>query len=286
VALFLQFVPLEGEVLDFFQPLTSQILGLIRGTKCLPTEPGSRQSSSTMTFSSLVAPSSTTSVEAGQDSSSGKVEWKQPAQCLYVRDEFIHDQIPQELLVEALGLHYLHPSVLDSLNFSLRNQLGIKSLSLEHLKEVARVLLSYYETSSSSGVEKKEDDEVVVISDDDDDFDDDCIITGVAGCSRKYADSARKSMVDWIAGWLACVHIIIEETSALGRTDLLDKIKDLRILPLEDGSFAAVKEGGTIFFPPDFKGNEYIQLIAASSLDHRSTLFHSSLLLALIISYF
>ena len=255
VALFLQFVPLEGEVLDFFQPLTSQILGLIRGSKCFPTEPDSRKPSSAVTFSSLVSPSSTAlSVGAGRDGSSSTMEWKQPAQCLYVRDEFIHDHIPQDLLVEALGLHYLHPAVLDSLNPSLRNQLGIKSLSLEHLKEVARVLLSYYETSSSSGEETEEDDDHMMISDDED-CDDDCVITGITGGrSGKFTESTRQLMVDWIAGWLACIHIIIEETSALGRTDLLDKIKDLKILPLEDGTFAAAKEGGTIFFPPDFKG--------------------------------
>ena len=40
VAFFLQFVPLEGELHDFFRPVSSQILHLLKGKQCLPTEPG------------------------------------------------------------------------------------------------------------------------------------------------------------------------------------------------------------------------------------------------------
>ena len=91
--------------------------------------------------------------------------------------------------MEALCLHYLYPAVLD-------NQLGIKSLSLELLKEVARVLLSYYETFSSSGEETEEDDDHMMISYDKD-YDADCVITGVTGDrSGKFTESTRQLMVN------------------------------------------------------------------------------------------
>ena len=39
VCSFLQFVPLEDEILDFFRPVASHILQQLRAKKCLPTEP-------------------------------------------------------------------------------------------------------------------------------------------------------------------------------------------------------------------------------------------------------
>jgi len=36
---FLQFVPLEDEILDFFRPVASNILQQLRAKPCLPTEP-------------------------------------------------------------------------------------------------------------------------------------------------------------------------------------------------------------------------------------------------------
>ncbi len=260
VALFLQFVPLEGEVLDFFHPITGQILNLIRGKKCLPTEPYSQKAVATATFSSLASSSDQMAI-SGSDMS-GAVDWKQPAQCLYVRDDFVHDHISQELLVESLDLYYLHPSVLDSLNPSLQNQLGIKSLQMDHLKEVARVLLEKYHHRYEDDVKEEEsdDDDDLMITEDDseDDEDDDVQIVGVTRASGKSAEDSRSVMVEWIAGWLACVHIVMEETGSLARTDLLDKIKDLEILPLEDGRFISANEEGAIFFPPDCKGDIFI----------------------------
>lgn len=180
--------------------------------------------------------------------------WKQPSQCLYMQDDFIHEYIPQVLLVEALNLHYLHPSVIHSLNSSLRSQLGIKSLSVDHLKEVARVLLCYFHNVKNEEGEERED--VIVISDSEDEDDYHSSKEPMDFQSQRCKEeSSRDLMVGWIARWLACVHIVVEESSALARTDLLDKIKDLRILPLEDGSFVSADEGSTIFFPPDnFKG--------------------------------
>lgn len=244
VALFLQFVPLEGEVLDFFQPLTSQILNLLRGTNCLPIEPLPRPTSTT--FTTLLDPSSLDHhmQEGVGEGEVVAVGWKQPSQCLYIKDDFIHEHIPQVLLVEALNLHYLHPSLLLYLNPSLRSQLGVMCLSVDHLKEVARVVLRCFRDARSD-----EADDDMSLSDYEDDEDGYHFSKG-SKTRRVRVDKSRFIMVQWVAQWLACVHIVIEESTALARTGLLEKIHDLCILPLEDGSFVSAGEGNTLFFPP------------------------------------
>lgn len=179
------------------------------------------------------------------------IEWKQPSQCLYMKDDFVHEHIPQKLLVEALNLHYLHPSLLNSLNPSLRSQLGIKSLNMEHLKEVARVLLRYFHKAVSDGEAEEIEDELFPdYEDDEDDYHFSKVCMGSLTRKSK-EEKSRDLMVGWVARWLACVHIVVEGSNTLARMDLLDKIKDLCILPLEDGSFVPAGEDGTIFFPPD-----------------------------------
>ena len=242
VALFLQFVPLEGEVLDFFQPLTSQILNLLRGSNCLPVEPLPYHTSTT--FITLLD-SSSQHHHVLKDIDKGAVEWKQPSQCLYIKDNFIHEHIPQMLLVEALNLHYLHPSLLPYLNSSLRSQLGVNCLNIDHLKEVAHVVLCYFREAKND-----EGDDEIFLSDSENDGEGYHFSNGSLG-HKDVVDRSRGTMVGWIAHWLACVHIVIEESTALACSDLLKKILDLCILPLEDGSFVSAGEGCTVFFPPD-----------------------------------
>lgn len=78
VALFFQFVPLEGELLDFFHPLTTQILNLLRGTSCLPTEPlCTLTREDTPTFRTLLTPA------ADQYLRDQGPQWKQPSQVCF-----------------------------------------------------------------------------------------------------------------------------------------------------------------------------------------------------------
>lgn len=39
---FLQFVPVEDEILDFFRPVSTQILKQLRAKPCLPTQPNNK----------------------------------------------------------------------------------------------------------------------------------------------------------------------------------------------------------------------------------------------------
>ena len=42
VSAFLQFVPMEDEILDFFKPVASQILNKLKARPCIPTQPNSQ----------------------------------------------------------------------------------------------------------------------------------------------------------------------------------------------------------------------------------------------------
>lgn len=245
VALFLQFVPLEGELLDFFHPLTSQILNLLRGTASLPTDPlhapgAWDDEAGTCPFHVLVTPSS--KVYARE-----RAVWRQPSQILLVPEEFIREHISQLLLEKALKLSYLHPAMLPHVNFSLKSQLHIQSMTLQHLKEVARVAMDAYcaihspdQAWDSLKLEEEEEE----------------VEEGLVSLNV----TPRQLFVQWIANWLACVHILLEEGGGVAGGGAhawparVEMMKDLPLLPLEDGRLVAATEGG-IFFPPDYRGN-------------------------------
>ena len=42
VSAFLQFVPMEDEILDFFKPVATQILSKLKARPCIPTQPNSQ----------------------------------------------------------------------------------------------------------------------------------------------------------------------------------------------------------------------------------------------------
>lgn len=228
IALFFQFIPLEGELLDFFHPLTSQILNLLRGTSCLPTDPQHVLTEVDFTFDTLVTPTSNLFLETD-------LMWKQPSQILFVRDAFIREHISQVILEKALNLSYLHTSLLPYINFSLQSQLDIRSMTIDHLKEIAEVVIQCYTDQSTADTS-----ELV--------YDEDDMFVGEKVTSRDL-------FVQWIANWLACVHIIMEEEVGSGRPHALaiSMLKDLAILPLEDGRLVSSSTSG-VFFPPDYQG--------------------------------
>ena len=244
VALFLQFIPLEGELHDFFHPISRQILNLLRGTDCLPTDP---VPTSTQPQSHLALFAS-----SELEDSPIQISWKQPSQLLFVKDKFsfIRENIPQELLSTSLNLFYLNSSVLPFVNPSLQNQLGIGDITLQHLTEVAQAALRLYfkgiqeNVGSSSGNPDYED-----YSDSDDSTD----TSDVQECLPMQWDSKdfRNVFVKWIANWLACVHLIIEDTNDVSTAASIETLKKLPILPLADGTLDST-ETTSLFFPPEF----------------------------------
>ena len=217
VALFLQFVPLEGEIHDFFRPISSQILSLLRRTSCLPSE---------------VSPDSALTVAA----------FKQPSQLLFVRNPFIRQHIPQTSLESSLQLSYLDSVVLTSVNNALQQQLGLSGITIEHLISIAQDTLREYSsrpkfkytTSDSASFYQLD-------SDEDSDSSDEETLT-----ARDL--SPCEGLVPWITSWLACVHIVMEDATMTPST--IAKLKQLKIIPLSDGTLASI-EGGSLFFPTD-----------------------------------
>ncbi|KAK3603430.1 hypothetical protein CHS0354_009413 [Potamilus streckersoni] len=102
---FLQFVPMEDEILDFFKPVATEIMKKLRGKPCVPTQPNSK----------------------------GVISWKIPSQTVRVRDPLVHKVITPELLQKHLSLYYLHVDVASMLNPTLTQCLGIEILTTEHL---------------------------------------------------------------------------------------------------------------------------------------------------------
>ena len=236
VAQFLQFVPLEGELHDFFQPVTSQILNLIRGSDCLPSDPSGsslRSSTTKSSFADLVALTSEQMLNDGSD-----VEWKQPSQLLFVKEKFtfIRQHISQALVMTSLNLSYLNSSLLPYINPSLQYQLGMSSITVDHLIETAQTVMKLYTDTPTDGSDNADSDES---SDDEEIMEQEARVSG----------RSREMLVSWTANWLACVHMIMEDTNDLS-TETIEKLKKFAVLPLEDGTMTSTSEKA-IFFPPD-----------------------------------
>ena len=239
VALFLQFIPLDGELHDFFKPVAVQILNLLRGTACLPTEQGSEDVRDAF---SIVQSISHRELENSCDLPH---LWKQPSQLVVVRDNFIRKYIPQELLNSSLHLFYLSLELTSFVNSSLQAQLGVQTLSIDLLIAVADAVLKSYSGGSHN---------VIMLSDNsdgslDEESDDEIEIEGHQRNSKKVPFSPHATFVQWVAQWLACVQIVLEEERDRS-PPTLDKLKKIKIIPLTNGSRVAAQDG-SVFFPAD-----------------------------------
>ncbi|KAK3589090.1 hypothetical protein CHS0354_017428 [Potamilus streckersoni] len=114
---FLQFVPMEDEILDFFKPVATEILKKLKGKPCVPTEPDNK----------------------------GVIMWKIPSQTVRVRDPLVHRVITPELLQKHLNLYYLHSDVAAMLNPTLTECLGIEMLTTEHLIQIGKTMIQNIE---------------------------------------------------------------------------------------------------------------------------------------------
>ena len=241
VSLFLQFIPLEGELHDFFQPVTRQILNLLRGKDCLPSDPHSHS----------IKPSSLLSANSEVENSSATISWRQPSQLLIIKEKFsfIRDNIQQALLSQSLNLLYLNSSVLPYINPTLQYQLGIVDLSLQHLKEVAETALDIFSKAKQDSEDflalSRDSEEEEFADSDDSDY----------TIPTKTRLTLHQRFVKWVANWLACVHLIIEDTNDVSVVTAIESLKKLKILPLVNGSLVST-EDSALFFPPDFNKGE------------------------------
>ena len=123
VCLWLQLVPLEDEVLDFFKPVASSILHKLRAQPCLPCRP-----------------------TQGKD-----LHWKMPSQVVAVRDPLLLEIVTPDRLQACLSLYYLHSDVSSSISTALVAGLGIQTLSTHHLVEVGKHIIKEISKSEIRG---------------------------------------------------------------------------------------------------------------------------------------
>ena len=214
MSLLLQFIPLEGEVHDFFQPVTGEIIRLFKGKECLPTDPTpSHEASPKNTMRDIVDIFRQTSTRDDTD-----IQWKQPSQLLSVHLDIIREYIPQSLLTSALNLYYLNGSLSSTISNDLCSQLNIGVISIDHLLAVAEYALKEYKSKGGRTL-------------------------------QDLSLEESKYFVKWIAHWLACVHSLMEDTRDF-TTNTLSKLKRLPIIPLSNGDMVSI-ESGPIFFPPE-----------------------------------
>ncbi len=251
--MFLQFVPLEGELHDFFKPVSAHILHLLKAKKCLPSNPCNVEAEDNL-LSLLTAPP--------EDSREIHCVWKQPSQLISVRDDFVRRHIQQSLLESTLRLSYLNSMLLPAMNVSLQSQLGVRSLSLQDLIAVVTAVLDRYhaETSLDSFCY----DDTTQDSTMDFDFNAEYIdldsYTNNQAPPNGHMASGSKShahevLVSWIANWLACVQIVMKDCHTGLNSDVLNSLKRLPVIPLASGDLVSA-DGPSLFFPAESSSGE------------------------------
>ena len=218
---------------------------MLRGTACLPSEPG---------LDDITDPFSivqTLCVELDELSSLPHL-WKQPSQLVVARDPYVRKHIPQSLLNSALHYFYLSSELTPFLNPLLQSHLGVQSLSIDHLVAVAEAVLKSYSGGSHSVImlsDNSDDESPILISDSEESVDDGHEEEGRKKSTKTVPHSPHSLFVCWVAQWLACVHILLEEEGDRSPVTI-DKLKKVKIIPLTNGTRLAAQDG-SLFFPAD-----------------------------------
>ena len=237
--MYLQFIPLDGEIHDFFKPVAIRIRNLLRGASCLPTESGSNEI--TEPFSIIQSMFQ----EESEDTNNLNHLWKQPSKLVVVRNNYIRKHIPQSLLNSALHYFYLSYDLVQFLNPTLQSHLGVHSFSIDHLIAVAEAVLNSYYLSSQNVTVSSDDSDDETLSDSEE--------SDTAHKKREsfkmIQSSPHSIFVKWVAQWLACVHIILEEEGDQSPVTV-GKLKKTKIIPLTNGTRLATQDC-SLFFPSD-----------------------------------
>ena len=272
VALFLQFVPLDGELHDFFKPVSAQILNLLRRLPCLPSEPPGEptvalRNNNHDPFSLVLSLFLRGELDGHAHSHSHYLPclWRQPSQLVAVRNSFISQHIPQSLLQATLHLHYLNCHLSLHMSTPLQSQLGIPSLSLDHLIAIAEAVVASYVARLISNTTTNE---TILIHDSDSELDSEEEEEeggggengGRGGGKKTRTERAKAAMMQWLSCWFACVHLVMEEERDRNLLSL-NKLRQVKVIPLASGAFVSARDGG-LFFPPDGEiGENYYCLL-------------------------
>ncbi|XP_033101248.1 protein NO VEIN-like [Anneissia japonica] len=106
VCKFLQFVPVEGQILGFFKSVAKNIHQKLKSFPCLPVQVPDEK---------------------------GSTVWKQPSEAIIVHDPLVQELVPPEVLHCHLGCYFLSNVVCSMLNVALLKSLGVKVITTSNL---------------------------------------------------------------------------------------------------------------------------------------------------------
>lgn len=114
---YLRFIPLNEEIVGFFQNVPSQIVDLLRNEELMPVI----------------------------GTNSNETLWKKPFECVIIQgmDEFVRQVLTSDLLKKYLGRYYIHSSLLDNeISLKVLTNLGVKLLGVNDLIEILKSVFS------------------------------------------------------------------------------------------------------------------------------------------------
>lgn len=232
---FLQFIPLEDEILDFFKPVTRSIIDGISRKQCIPVR--SKMLPNDLVLDSIAEMQNSTEEgktivnmhtdkqTSAEDSENirhdnlpgNQLKWAFPSQIVVAEDPLIEELISDKVLTCYLRKFYLHPDLEQVLNPPLRRTLGIETLSCRHLIDIGKAISS----KVTANVEQKQSEASIAVED----------------LSR------------WVAKWLCGVYRCLERERDCSE-ETLQKIASLNVYPLSDGQCTKLS-GQPVFLPLD-----------------------------------
>jgi hypothetical protein len=117
---FIQFIPLEEEIIGFFQHIPRQVCDLLRNEEFLPA------------------------VDLVENDTEPVTVWKRPFECVMTKDDLIRQVLTSDLLKKHLGRYYLHPNLLANgeINTKLLANLGVHVLNLSDIVEILKTVFT------------------------------------------------------------------------------------------------------------------------------------------------
>ena len=112
----------------FFQPVTRQIVQLLKASNCMPA----------------VTKNTTPQSQLAEHEDEDDIEWVQPSQVVIAKDNLVYEVLPVLMLKDHLDLHYLHSKVTAVLNPGLARYLGVEELSTSHLLRIAETMCAMH----------------------------------------------------------------------------------------------------------------------------------------------
>ena len=205
----LRFIPLEDEILDFFKPVTQTILEGISRKQCIPVL--ANHSSNDSRFNMDTKPDGSKTAENHEV----EIKWVFPSQVVVAEDDLIEELISEQILNRYLNKCYLHPDLRPHVHATLRQVLGIETISCRHLIDIGKTIASEVKVK----IESHQDD--------------------ITGFFEEFAQ--------WVAKWLCCVYRRLERERDCS-DETLQEIAQIEIFPLSSGQCTAIF-GQSVFLP-------------------------------------